>query len=925
MLDVLNKLNSLKGLYDQLIVDKEVHTENLKHIVDKLYNKFNSSQIVLNWFNNLIKDYNEQFSEYEPDSCDFTQNQNYSLYCECLYSTFDYFMPFLSTYEKLTCLIDMCVLCDDENEQHINLHNKFFEQTVNRTTEYAESVKFRNIASDNEIDNYLIFLIGYFNFRIQRYDIAIDYLKICESRQSRKLNNYDSIKKYLNSVTFLSESYEYINGDNSGLNDALKLLIGKSGDEILERVKQRKDEILKYLFDSYSNIFIKDNQIKSINGFFNFFYNDSEIIPNTYKVFSFNNVNKSIKDFVHVTAHCLSEYAAKSMKIISQQNSHKKIKKDIQAYSILQLASRFLMDWLVVQDSAYITCQATIRAENDACPEAIDILLKRLKEFDNKQEEKLTKAEKKERAELQFYIFYFAEQELEINNNNDKLINIFEENGQSFYNYAKEANDDDALFHYLVIQFKHLLKKGVRDLLRRTPNSSYYKLDEIYYEITSCKKKPLPHVFRELIEESNRLIDVYLLFREYRYLYTKDADKTKIQEFNNRLYLKDTISIQELGINNSEEKELDIDNDEDDGEQDPNFLAINSLIQEIEERKNILILAPVKQAPSCYSDYSPINPLCLIGERENIKTPIFSGDTIYTTINEISDLYSQVKIHHTYISCEDKNLIKWVIYHHSGTNSLWIFYNEQEDSTNGEMFQAKLNNNEKKQLETLLNSLKNNMFYGNERKKSPILDCSQKIHTELHGGGGACSTRMIRGYDIAYNPMLAELLSFAEFDLFSQQKTKKIAENDYIIYTTKNESYGKSFKIVCFKDLPNSSIEGICCYCTCTTNAAELTSLQQLKEEQICEQADGVKLKSCEYNERHVDLYKIKALIVDAKESMQSQFPCGEAWKDYEIVEKYINENCLSGYCSYDYVGSKCKSVLDAARSFGIVVPFLED
>lgn len=884
--------------------------EKLELLAKEVLNKKSSSKIISKWFNALINEYNDHADLIaEKRTRDFI-NLHHD-YSKILYETFDFFIPFLSTYEKMIALIDLCSLVDDEDELNAELHLTYFEKSVHTATEYAEQINFKAISNDN--DNDLLFLLGYFNFRIQNYDIAIEYLTICVNRQSKHLDEDCEIKKYVNSVIFLAESHEYIKENGNSIDKALVNLIGKNGNQLMQHVLSKYEEILKFLFENYSHIYDDRYNKRIIKSLFELLYNNQDEQPLVYNVFNLDDGIESLKTYVHVTAHCVSEFAAMCMKKTAVQTQDtQKIENEIKGYSLLQQISKFLIDWLVANDNAYVTCQATIRAENDACPEAIDLLLKRLHLFSKKDMDQLSYNEKIEKAELEFYIFYFAEQELGLHENKENLVKVFEHSGNEFYKFVVETHDTNALFHYLVIKFKYLLKKGVKDLLERNPNPDYTELDEVYHKIIQCQKDPLPHVFKSLIDESMRLINCYLFFREYRYLYTSDQDNDIINEFNNRLEIRQIASTTSVDRG---EPSTDVENLMD-------LSIVDELIKELELKKSILILAPVKQAPSCSSDYSPINHLCLI---ENRKRPLLFSqeeETIFDRLNDISAEYGQRKSRQMYVICDDFSKIKWVIYYYPSMNALFLFYGDQECSSNGEMFRAILNDNEKIQLEGLLKTLKNELFEPGGKTKVKNIHCSTEVHTKLHGEAGACNAKLIQGDYVLSNTKLLELLNFAEFEYFSSSKMKRIDEKDYIMFTTIKEELNISYELVCFSSLPNDSKEGICKFCACSKKKSVAETIYL--DDTHFDNEDGTNDIICTYQSNSLDIRKIRNDVFDKYKELYSNYPDGSVRDEYSILSKYIDEHCLNGICPYNNNGNICEEVILSLEEMGIPLPFLD-
>lgn len=840
-LDCLKKTISMKEKNED---QNQISTRELECYLEKLCNTPNASQIVTDWMNTLIDEYNKQYKKFEV--------QEKSFYNKCLYRAFDYFTPFLNTYEKMEILINMCSLVDDEDDENKDFHLKFFESSVQNATEYAEEIHFLELIDSGRVSNgnEFLYLLGFFNFRIQNYETAITFLKPCVENCLKEISNDESICLYIKSLIYLAESYEYI----SDLDSALKQLIGSDGMQLSRHFNNRcvRIDILRYIFENYSNISQDNNSIKHIKDIYERLCDSHLDLPTSYKVFQLKDVNESLKSFVHVTAHCLSEYAALCMDKVAKKQGE--CTNEIRIYSLLQQVSRFLMDWLVAQDDSYVTCQATIRAENDACPEAIDILIKRLKGFENLTNQELSVKKKMEKAELQFYIFYFAEQELNINNNKENLLNIFMQYGSEFYKFVKDSKDTNALFHYLVIQFKYLLKKSAQDILQLNSSANYVELDKVYHQICECRKKPLPHVFRELIDESNRLINVYLLLREYRYLFRKDTDSYSMQEFNNRLGLKRYSALNDedtecemSGYENIDDEEFNID--------DSNI--IKKLIDEIEARKRILILSPVKAAPSCSLDYLPVNQLNKLMPCEN---EIDNFELIYSEFKQVAAEHGKKKGLNKILQCDNIEIVKWMIYYDSSINALFIYYNELIYETKGEMLRANLNENEKSHLDGLFKSMKRNFFHKNQFQ----VDCNQEMHKRIYESGGVCTTWLVKGCDISGNDKLLEILIFSEFDFYSFPNSHKIDKDDYIMFSTNDQSVAK-YKIVCFRELPNTKGVGICNHCVCV-DAKE----QQLnKDNSGCIFQQITETAKCVYNGKAVDLCKLKNNITERIDELE--------------------------------------------------------
>lgn len=520
----IKTLNALVEMFKPEPQDNAyVNTECLDKYVKCLYNNMDAAKDVLELFSALVKEYNNCYDKWSTS--------NRSKYNICLYRSFEYFLPFFSVKEKLIALINMCILSDSEATEDYNLHSVAFEKTVTLATKYANKLSFIKNADESKADIELLHLLGLFNFRIHDFEKAADFFCASVERRRSKIDESDSctIEAYVEDITYLAECYEY----TGKVARAIETLTDLNEEELKKCIYNRGIEITKYIYKEYPKILSKQDSHTCIKDLFYKFcieYDSDgkrKAIPNSYKVFGIHGIAKSMKSFVHVVAHCFSEYAAECMRT-SKSASDSALNETITFYSILQQTARMLIDWLVIQDKSFVTCQATIRAENDACPEAIEILVEHYKREFNRVETENNRL--RDKAELEFYIFYFTEQELTYKSSNNNLKELFETYGERFKNFAIENDDEDARFHYLVVYFKHMLKESLQSFLAKE-DSDFTTLDLTYFDMVNCRKKHSTHVFRALLEESKRLEREYRFFREYRYLYVEDPNEEKVLGF----------------------------------------------------------------------------------------------------------------------------------------------------------------------------------------------------------------------------------------------------------------------------------------------------------------------------------------------------------------------------------------------------------
>ena len=471
----------------------------LPSFYDSLYNNADAAEDVRKKLNDFISEYNTLVDE---------SPKKKEQYSKCLYDFIKKILPFMTTYGQMIAHANLCVLSDNDINEKID--NDEFSITLKGAN---KKILFPREYPCFNVDAY--FYLGYLNFREQNFREAKQYLKRCIAELEKLANNSsdDRVAEfYADSIIFLSNCFEY-KGD---FRKALETLLDTSIEGVSSLLLREKDNIFAKILSKYSegleNVVLDDvieiikiccqESSKSILEGFN---------PASKKV-----VDEKTKEYVHVLAHCLSEYAAELMK-----NNNFSENEDHSIYYILQTLARFFIDWITSTNDSYITCQATIRAENEAYPEALDILRKKIKEGFSTSEADEKEVEKR-RAEISFYIFYFAEQSFRFSFdpndlNSEQLLNDFTTSGDEFKEYADKNKDHNAHLHYWVVQFKFLLKNYAAQALRKDEKIDFTDVDKAYISLLNAKDSG-KKAFKALIGECERLESLYRAFKQFRYL-----------------------------------------------------------------------------------------------------------------------------------------------------------------------------------------------------------------------------------------------------------------------------------------------------------------------------------------------------------------------------------------------------------------------
>ena len=767
---------------------KKAYTENgidgLEPVVKKFFDQKDFASKIIGILNNLIQEYNRAESKNE--------------YKKSLFEMLEISVPFLDVYTKGIAFVNLCILADDKYNRAF--YDEYFNNSLKQATEYIQKI-LELIYDDIDFDIY--FTLGFLNFKAQKYNEAIHFLENSLKSFNSQSRDPDEIAQLMECRIYLANSYEY----NKKLPEALEVLWGIRESDLKNNIEEKQNKIVNCAKDISEKISRNSCEIDDIKALYEAVINKGNK-GNVYAVQIFDLYYKEetkkelVKSFIHVLAHCMSEFAAQKTNACEAEYPY---------CSLLQYISKIFMDWLVAIDDSYITCSATIRAENDACPEAINLLLSRYEEkYGNVECEEENKELAK--AELEFYIFYFAEQELRYNHEDKELEGTFLKFGTLFRKYSEGAvsghTDYDSLFHYWVIQCKYLLKKYANEVLKKGKRTSvnYQEIDVAFLQLYKCKRKISRHVFKELITTYEQLQKLYTYFRQFRYLNSNDKNRYNLREFK-------TLLVSDKKMN------------------------LNKIYDYIERRNKILILAPVYEAPACSFSVKNFDELINFQQKESAKWED-SEEDVKKAFEKIMDGHRRIsgKTSMPMSTKNKENKAKWAFFYNDRFQTAYLFYRNfrKSDSRNSdELFPIILNEKERETLIALLKIL------GNELKAKEVVDCG--CHQEEDDPYG-CITRVIN-YDSedakAVSRCLLNLSIFLEMDIISNENEMFLSKNDHIIFNISDTDAGCETKITVLPSDFELETEEVCEWCKFQSNNSEKTHRESVNwSESYCKKVD---------------------------------------------------------------------------------------
>lgn len=798
--------NDIKSLEGQQLSDYFDNKLSMAAYRDK-----NGYSIIIEFFNHLKDEYNQ---------CVIKGNGEETGYHDTLFKTFSWFLPLLHPCHKIIVQSNVCILADDK--QDIEFHEKYFKNSLksaNRLIEIAEKQLSKGKGKDRHEKEALCWVldsIGHLNIREHNYESAILCLRMClDLLSTLNVETSDKLYKlYIESIVRLANCYEYTDRPWCAINcmlDLGNLINGETAEEVQRQqanwkkvIENNADKIRSKIITYYSlpesKLTNKDDTIDIVMEIFDLFFEKPKE-NHVYSILKWTTSPelhfKTLKNYIHVLAHCISEYAAK---IRVANYSHP-------FCSTLQLISRFFLDWLVVtcDEEALVTCQATVRAENDACPEALKLLLKRYSALEKRLSEGIcTVEEQNERHEIEFFLFYFAEQELRYNYKDQALKNVFDKFSSKFFESASNEaknGDYDLLFHFYVIRFKYLFKQKIDEFIKLNSDDSKLEMaevDRVFLSMCRCKGLCSDQIFKGLLDECQRLEELFALFQQLQWLNSKTISKEKLNLFK-----------QLWELHNRNDKTFDVKK------------IVSKIYDEIIKRNKILILAPIKNAPSCSSEYQNIR--CLL------ELPISTGETSYTegdrflsSFNSILRKRSQTAQYFLNPNNEYSTL-KWAIYYPYESSFAYLYYQKANtiDEYNDEIeysgvFPVYLD----KEHEAIKDILKKIDDVISDEFVFSLFSKDMCVHRRC-ADDSPCNTFLLKPDDECNLRMLIyELLTFLEFDFHAAQRVGRLGKEYLLI------SYPKkgAFKILAFDEqLPVwGSKKDLCSICDqCFTNLAQ--------------------------------------------------------------------------------------------------------
>lgn len=794
----MDLFESVKSLNDLRLSAEDIDTllENVKHTMSSIKEIEKLTQKVVEWLNNLFDEYNK---------LEHSRNKEDDI---LLFNVINKCTNFVPLSLKPALLTNMCILSDDES--HTELHNAQFipslEKAINIVSFFKKLNKYAIVNEELYLD------LGFLCFKAHKYEYAKEYLQASISLLKDRINSNnedeDAIFKYGISSIYLASCIEYDASIHSSLFDrnnkrreklsqAIQILSGC--DEV-----SFKSNILKFSTDitRLSNVVLKGYPLSKIKQLLKKISSENNVI---LKIFEFEHIEELQDEYIHILSHCISEYASV---IRDLQNA------EFPYCSLLQMISRFFLDWLVTnRNTKYITCQATVRAENDATPEAINILLQKIEKSHNSEQTDSV-------AELNFYIFYFAEQELRWNYENKQLLEKFQHHRELFYNYAKskqQKQDVDALFHHHVIYFRFLLKQCVHHIISM-PNTTCDDLEQemsnIYDELIYVSQNISHYVLEPIRSEYIRLEKLYNFYRIIR----------------NISNLKPTLS-----TDSSAEFEILMNFSEQSSTQNAND-ALKKIYREITEPRNILLLAPIRNAPSCSFSIENVDKLKKLKLLHIADVPIDFSNFFNNTIPELDQSSIEETIQLQLLPITSKKF-KWAICYRN--NKLFLFYSDFKPDRELKMFPVILNAEEvnycNKLFERLDKNQNNNRAYCGKNNGS----CkNSRVHF--------CYAKKYIYSNQEIHDDLLNILVFVEFDFYKIDQGKgcmvsRLADDDVIIVDISKE---KEYKIAAFEKYDESEdTKQICTLCSFTSSISGLSENIQKPVSQVKE--DIVKEERC--------------------------------------------------------------------------------
>lgn len=849
-------------------------------------------------YSNIIEFFNHLKDEY--NKCISKNNGQERDYHDTLLKTFSWFLPFLNPCHKIIVQSNICILTDDE--QDCEFHEKYFRDSLNSANRLIKAIQEQvSEGMDNSKNGTkalcrALDAIGYLDIREHNYESAILCLRMCLNLLSTlRVETHELYNLYINNIVRLANCYEYTDRPWCAINCMLglgKLINDEATKEaqhqqlgwkaiINNNAEKIRSKIISYYNLPESELRNEDDTIEIVMEICGLLFENSKENKN-YGILKWGITSKSyfktLKYYIHVLAHCISEYAAK---IRTADYSHPYC-------STLQIISRFLLDWLVVscQEEALVTCQATVRAENDACPEALKLLLKRHTILEKKQQDKIcTAQEQNELQEIEFFLFYFAEQELRYNYTDQNLEKIFLQYGNKFFESAssKAADGDyDSLFHFYVIKFKYLFKQKIDEFMHIPTNKklSMKEVDHVFLEMCRCKELCSEHIFKGLIDECNRLEELFALFQQLQWLNSKTISTTRLNLFSQLWFLHD-----------KRKTPLNI------------RVVVPQLYNEIIERNKILILAPIKNAPSCSSEYENVQSLLDLPMNSGVSSSA-KGDDFIGSIFKINRDRSKTvqKVQYLLNSDNKYTKLKWAVFFPNENRFVYLYIRDDNDtsSQNGIKYCGVVPiylDNEYEAIKSILKRIDDNISIELNLLVLNNGICTQRRCTD----DAQCNTFFLKpDYECNLRNLINELLAFLQFDFHAARQVGDLDKENLLINYPKTGT----LEILAFDEQPPVVGDGedLCCICDqCFIELSQVNLIENDDKKYFASNPCKIYSPDVLTNLRENVFVAIDKmdLSTDDKNSIKvgKQLSSGTTQSDEFARLCFRLNNCISGYC----------------------------
>lgn len=361
----------------------------------------------------------------------------------------------LPDYEELVMLSNLCIAEDRGNQfDELYVHYRRIEEILS---------KHSGMGLHNTYELY--YCAGIFSFKFHYYKRATDYFDKCIKDISKLANdplNYGPTRNYfIQSMILISYALEYNKEPNAAcdainniLNDVKIDVATVRIEEIYSLCSMSSNDAVEFFFKSYPS-----------------------------KIYDAAGEDMK-KEIIHMLAHSFSEYAT----CLRDQGN-----KNICNAFFWEILSEKFIESL---GNDMVTCRATILAEHGHYYQALDLLRERRETLEKSPLEK-------EKAEIDFYIYYFSNR-IGLNDDNSKKCK------DEFLSYATETENKDTKLYAWITKFRAKFSKAVSALSRE----NIEELEKIF-EDNGFDSNAHSYVHPQIQEEKKRLQLAYQIIRSY--------------------------------------------------------------------------------------------------------------------------------------------------------------------------------------------------------------------------------------------------------------------------------------------------------------------------------------------------------------------------------------------------------------------------